>query len=272
MLPLMYHDSKFLQFNKLEQQEESGPNTYVLILLNYEMPLLTLFLWNKACCRICADGGANRLYDCLPTILSCDDPFEVRKQYKPDVIKGDLDSIRPEVRDFYAGLGTTIVDESHDQDSTDLFKCISYVKDKTPSIENCNNVKILVLAAFGGRIDHFFSNLNALYCFPSIRIILLNDESMAYLLSKDFSHEIHINPTIEGPHCGLVPLGGPSAGTTTTGLRWNLDKTPMKFGGLISTSNIYENEIVTVSPDTDLVWTISIQQLSKHLREILGSK
>lgn len=270
MPPLMYHDSQFLQFNKLDQDQKVIERAYAVVVLNYQMPLFTPFLWDKACIRLCADGGANQLYDFLPSLLPHEDPAKIREQYKPDVIQGDLDSIRPEVKNFYAALGTKIIDESHDQDTTDLHKCISYIKDKTPHIEKFN-VKILVLGAVGGRLDHVFANFNVLYSFANIQIILLSDDSMAFLLAKDFAHEIHIDPSIEGPHCGLVPLGGPSFSTTTTGLKWNLNKSAMQFGGLISTCNIYEKEIVTVLSDTNLVWTISIQKLNKRLSQRIAA-
>lgn len=69
--------------------------------------------------RICADGGANRLYE--------------REQQgatacHPHVIIGDLDSIRPEVAAHYRDRGTQVLDLSHDQDSTDLQKCVDYIE------------------------------------------------------------------------------------------------------------------------------------------------
>lgn len=39
------------------------------------------------------------------------------------------------------------------------------------------------------------------------------------------------------------------------------EETAMRFGGLISTSNIVKGEIVTVQSDSDLLWTISIKKL-----------
>ncbi|KAG2267497.1 hypothetical protein Bca52824_062052 [Brassica carinata] len=54
-------------------------------------------------------------------------------------------------------------------------------------------------------------------------------------------HEIRIQPSLQGPHCGLI-LSAPSAKTTTTGLQWDLSDTEMRFGGLISTSNMVKGE------------------------------
>jgi len=36
--------------------------------------------------------------------------------------------------------------------------------------------------------------------------------------------------------------------------------TEMRFGGLISTSNLVKEEIITVESDSDLLWTISIKK------------
>lgn len=42
--------------------------------------------------------------------------------------------------------------------------------------------------------------------------------------------------SFEGPECGLVPLAGPAT-ATSTGLLYNVDDTPLRVGGLVSTSN-----------------------------------
>ena len=54
---------------------------------------LTKNMWGKCEIKVCADGGANRLYDSL----SDGD----RGDYIPQYIVGDLDSLRSEVRHFY---------------------------------------------------------------------------------------------------------------------------------------------------------------------------
>ena len=73
---------------------------------------------------ICADGGANRLYDAAPSFVPHLSPVEARRHIKPTAIAGDLDSITKEVRRFYNDEGTRIIDLSHDQDSTDFQKCL----------------------------------------------------------------------------------------------------------------------------------------------------
>lgn len=81
---------------------------------------------------------------------------------------------------------------------------------------------ILVAGALGGRFDHEIGNINVLCRFSTIRIILISDDCLIHLLPRTHHHEIHIQPTVEGPHCGLIPIGMPSGSTTTTGLQWDL--------------------------------------------------
>nr|XP_027126672.1 thiamine pyrophosphokinase 1-like [Coffea arabica] len=264
-MDVMIHSSNFLLPNPAAAAAAdningltSRPRKYALIILNQRLPRMTPLLWSHAQLRVCADGGANRLFDELPKFFPQDDAVAVRKKYKPDVIKGDMDSVRTEVVDFYSNLGTAIIDASYDQDTTDLHKCVIYIHGLSDPQKS--NLYILVVGALGGRFDHEIGNINVLYHFSSMRIILLNDDCLIQLLPGTHHHEIHINPSIEGPHCGLAPFGMPSQSTTTTGLQWDLRNTEMKFGGLISTSNTAKGEIVTVCSDSDLIWTISIKK------------
>ncbi|GLJ05050.1 hypothetical protein SUGI_0010060 [Cryptomeria japonica] len=233
-MEVMEHSADFL---KPAVTCTSGGRSYALIVLNYELPAFTPALWDRAQLRLCADGGANRLYDEMPKFFPQEDPVLVRQRYKPDAIKGDLDSIRPEVLEFYDTMGSTILDESHDQDTTDLHKCVAFIRDCTPELDKSKLV-LIVVGALGGRFDHELGNINVLYTFSELRIVLLSDDSLLFLLPKTHQHEILVDHSVEGPHCGLVPVGGPSQSTTTSGLEWDLNKTPMKFGSLISTSNM----------------------------------
>lgn len=83
---------------------------------------------------------------------------------------------------------------------------------------------ILVAGALGGRFDHEIGNINVLFHFSNIRIVLVSDDCLIHLLPRTHHHEIHILSSIEGPHCGLIPIGMPSAKTTTTGLQWDLSE------------------------------------------------
>ena len=55
--------------------------------------------------RVCADGGANRLFDLL----------DQSQLYIPAAVVGDLDSVRPEVVAFYRTAGV-VLEAVEDQD------------------------------------------------------------------------------------------------------------------------------------------------------------
>ncbi|XP_072961729.1 thiamine pyrophosphokinase 1-like isoform X1 [Typha angustifolia] len=261
---VMTHASAFLLPPTASGEVDGPPLTYSLVVLNQSLPRFSPLLWSHARLRVCADGGANRIYDEMPELFPEQDPHDVRLRYKPDVIKGDMDSIRAEVKEFYSNLGVLIVDESSDQDTTDLHKCITFICDRTPAFGKSDlQLCILASGALGGRFDHEMGNINVLYRFSNVRIVLLSDDCLIYLLPKTHCHEILIQSTVEGPHCGLIPAGAPSMRTTTTGLEWNLTESEMGFGGLISTSNLVKEEKITVRSDSDLLWTISIRKTNE---------
>ncbi|KAJ5760047.1 hypothetical protein N7520_007203 [Penicillium odoratum] len=121
------------------------------------------------CYVICADGGANRLYD-----LTKNQGQESTEL--PNTIIGDLDSLNPTVRKHYEMLGVTIL-EDPDQYSTDFTKCLKYLnthaseiiasprrsQDSQSSSSSHSVLEIVILGGLGGRVDQAFSQIHHLY-------------------------------------------------------------------------------------------------------------
>ncbi|CAO2192449.1 unnamed protein product [Urochloa humidicola] len=259
-MDVMMHSSSFL-LPKLHQPAKTPVKNYALVVLNQHLPRFMPRFWSHANLRICADGGANRIFDEMFHMTNDEDQKVTRNRYVPEIIEGDMDSIRPEVKLFYSSQGSKISDKSHNQETTDLHKCISRIHRHTPDHEKAN-LCVLVTGALGGRFDHEAANINVLYLFSDMRIVLLSDDCLIRLLPKTHRHELYIESSVEGPHCGLFPIGAPSTSTTTTGLKWNLSESKMRFGSMISTSNIVQSDKVTVHSDADLLWTISLRNLT----------
>ncbi|KAJ5672447.1 hypothetical protein N7507_001574 [Penicillium longicatenatum] len=121
-----------------------------------------------ACYVICADGGANRLYD-----LTKNQGQELTEL--PNVIVGDLDSLHPAVREHYRQLGVTIL-EDPDQYSTDFTKCLKHLNTHASEIIasprrprdsasqlSSELLEVVILGGLGGRVDQAFSQIHHLY-------------------------------------------------------------------------------------------------------------
>lgn len=245
--------AKELSSNFLDPSEKC--ESLALILLNWELPNFTPLLWERATIAICADGGANRLHDEMPKMFPDESPDSVRLRFRPKLVKGDLDSVRPDVKAFYEQLGVPFINLAHDQDSTDLQKCISYIENLKVD-DGMQIDTIVAVGALGGRLDHVLGNLSTLYTFRHLNLILCGDGNMARLVPSG-SSVVKPYRKLEGPSCGLVPLAGPAI-TSTHGLRWNTLNSEMHMGGLVSTSNVLEEDQVLVHTNRDLVWTTKL--------------
>lgn len=256
-----------------------NPDNLAVVVLNWQLPSVTPLLIARAAFCVCADGGANRLHDEVPLMFPHEDPDAVRARFLPHLIKGDLDSVRPNVLAFYRRMGVPVADLSHDQMSTDLQKCISYIEahfliggeeaqaapegvrmDAAPNTARKVDT-IVAVGALGGRLDHILSSLSTLYTFRHMNIVLCGDGNLTRLIPAGKA-VIAPHRALEGPTCGLIPLLG-RAVATSQGLRWNLEDTEMQIGGLISTSNIIEGNEIQVESDVDLVWTTEFRDQPK---------
>jgi len=233
-----------------------------LIILNQSFSI-ALFdrLWNSCKWHYCADGGANRLYDLFEQHEIEDGPT-ARGFFLPHFIKGDLDSIRDDVKDYYASQGVTII-RDEDQYSTDLMKCISAVSDKEEA-EGQGQYDIILLGGLSGRLDHTIHTLSYLHKLRKTRrrIFAVSDDNTAWVLDEG-EHTIRIDHKILGPTCSLLPVGIDSTVLSTTGLRWNLTNDKSSFDGLVSTSNhlVPEEDTVWIKTSKPIWWSAELRKL-----------
>ncbi|KAI7901834.1 thiamine pyrophosphokinase [Cokeromyces recurvatus] len=223
--------------------KDEKPKKFCLIVLNQPINHVDAFhrLWTNASLKFVADGGSNRLYD-------------VFKHDQQLLSQGDLDSIRPEVRAYYESKNVKIT-KINDQDSTDFMKCVALLKEK----EKESGQTVFATPALGGRFDQTIASINLLYMLKNEierRVILVSDENLTMLLDKG-AHQIHCQLDLEGPTCGIMPIGFPAI-ISTKGLKWNLDNVKCEFGGMVSTSNHVDDELVEIVTDSPIIWTIEI--------------
>jgi len=258
-------------------------------------------LWEASSFRVCADGGANRLYDSTFPVdgqalrrkdkvegepdSSDGSSSEQLEAWIPDLIRGDLDSLRSDVRAHYASRGCR-VEHDPDQDSNDLDKCLQAIqaergrrlggKSITEFIDPVYSERVFIYGAFGGRFDQEMASFQALFKWAGFfnhKVFLYSDENCAFLLPAQAYVEIRLpsardvevdeeeNQLLigEGPTCGIIPLGGRCESVFTTGLKWNLDgTTALEFGGLVSTSNRIVSSVVTFRSSHPVVFTAEV--------------
>ena len=188
---------------------------------------------------VCADGGANRLFDTLSP--------QLRASYLPQYIVGDLDSLREETAMFYRNHGTTVIQDLN-QDNNDLEKCLNLIEGLSKTQMGSSSVEgspteeteVIVYGAFGGRFDQQMAAVHCLFRFQESsrlgKIVLVGDGNLCFLLQPHAQHTINLSRK-EGPGCALLPIGCKSDSVTTSGLEWNLAGQSLEFGQLVSTSN-----------------------------------
>lgn len=248
------HSNYFLSLPSNESSLKATDPGLVLVLLNTQSwmagrtrSVLLPSLWSMAKVKICADGGANRLFDSFSAAE--------RLHYVPDLIKGDLDSLRQDVREFYCSNGTRIVMD-HDQDHNDLSKCLEEVESGATSVSP--DATVLALGAFGGRFDQEMAAFHVLHSYPNMKLILLDEANLSFLLRPGLRHRIRPDRRFEGPVCGLIPLAGAAKQVYTRGLQWNLNGEELAFGVMVSSSNRVDQDEIEVVTDAPLVWTTEL--------------
>ena len=239
-------------------------------------------LWSLSSYRVCADAAANRLRDSLQLAMGTEsmvsgDPAALRQRLEklqhisrmhesmvPDAVTGDFDSIRPDVLDFYRQRGCTI---AHDPDAnhTDFEKSLRLVEEAQAAAQRSTARQgrwtVVAFGAFGDRFDHELASINVLHRYRKFSRLILMGERMTACLLMPGRHVLMPNALIEGPTCGLLPIGGSVDGVWTSGLRWNLRGERLQFGDLVSSSNQMLSEesggIMPISVTTThpLVWT-----------------
>lgn len=251
-----------------------------LILLNQRITVphaAFINLWGAYDIRLCADGGANWLFHFFDE--------EERGKYKPDYIIGDLDSLKPEVAQWYKEHGVKVIKQST-QYATDLQKCFQMVEiyfdavDKGVSLDLASvsdydglrilhehitthtQTQVMLIGAIDGRFDHTIQTISILLkrlkSNPATAIFCLTATDLIFALPRGTSFLDYTHTSYKGHNCGLLPLAGETA-LTTEGFKWDVIDWPSSLKGSVSSSNRFVGETgAIVHADNDLIVNIEM--------------
>lgn len=188
----------------------------------------------------------------------------------PDLIHGDLDSLRDDVRAYYVSQHVE-VSRDGDQDSTDFGKTMyriscrvssSLSSSSSSSSLSCRTVvqDVLVLGTVGGRVDQGLGLLHEMMReerqYPQLRVWLFSECSVSFVLRSGRnvigglqSHHVFCESV------GILPLYG-AASITTAGLEWDVAGWETQMGGQVSTSNHVRADEVCVETTAPVLFTI----------------
>jgi thiamine pyrophosphokinase len=158
---------------------------------------------------ICADGGANSA---------------LKYNLLPDYIVGDLDSIHPEVYDYF--YNKCEIKQIKSQNDTDVEKCIKFAVKKKYD-------EIVLLGVTGDRLDHFFCNMGiVLKFYDKVKLSIVHKNS--YLMAS--SGNI-ILKTMPKETISIYAIDKKTK-ITSEGLKYPLKNISLPFGVKESTSNV----------------------------------
>ncbi|MCX7939188.1 MAG: thiamine diphosphokinase [Anaerolineae bacterium] len=169
---------------------------------------------------ICADGGANAA---------------LALNLKPHHVVGDFDSLSEATVHRLQALGAQLHRYPTRKNETDLELALLLATQLTPRPE-----AIIVLGAFGGRLDHTLANM-LLLAVPALRgwsVTLAHGTERAMLIDAREAPATLVLHGTPGDTVSLIPFGGDVHGISTEGLEYPLHDEPLFIGPARGVSNV----------------------------------
>ncbi|MCL2396884.1 MAG: thiamine diphosphokinase [Defluviitaleaceae bacterium] len=165
---------------------------------------------------------------------------------RPDVIVGDLDSIDADVLAYFQDMDVVFEKFPAAKESTDLELAIGLAMTKNPA-------EIIVLGAFGGRVDHFLGNIHALIPVVKSKV---KASLVDFAIKAMIIHEVAEITRESYDTISLIPLTSAASGVTTAGLKYPLRDEVLHIGTTRGISNIFVENTASVTVAEGLLLAI----------------
>jgi thiamine pyrophosphokinase len=182
---------------------------------------------------ICADAGAEHA---------------IAMGLVPDVVVGDLDSLRPAQRVALAEAGVRFETFPVLKDKTDLELALQLAVAEGAT-------EIDLLAALGGRLDQTLANLLLLARpeWAAVRVRVIEGNQIAWVMRG--GQTTAVNGTI-GDILSLVPLTPEVLGVTLDGVRWPLHDATLHLGETLTISNAMTAPLAHMRMEEGLMFVV----------------
>lgn len=224
-------------------------------------------LWKSTELHICADGGANRLFNYFQL-------EEDRSKHIPHFITGDCDSLEDSVETYYKAKGTIVIRQTT-QYATDFMKSMQlvdlyFLDDSTRAqlsggkineydglneltltsktdadADLSDTIKAYILGGIGGRFDQTVHSISLLYrlsdSHPHLQNFFITDTDLIFMIKKGKNHvkyelKLLFNKKDATPIMGLLPFEN-TVTINSDGLKYDVANWVSNISGKVSSSN-----------------------------------
>lgn len=177
---------------------------------------------------ICADGGANYAYE---------------MGLVPAYIVGDMDSIKPEIKDFFTSRQTVVKKYPRRKDFTDTQLALSLA-------EELGADEILFLGTLGKRLDHTLSNLYSGIDMAIMgkQVAHFSPDCMVYVTARRIVIAGH-----KGDVVSVLPLSEKALGVCEKGFEYPLENVVLEKKNPYTVSNTLADEYGEISVDEGIL-------------------
>jgi thiamine pyrophosphokinase len=168
--------------------------------------------------------------------------------YQPDLLIGDMDSIRPEHLVEAHASDAEIIEHPTDKDVTDTELALQLAR-------KFDYRHIHLVSGGGDRFDHLLAMVHSLVAHADDATMSahVGDNYIRIVTPREAAQlELTIGSTVS-----LIPLGGNAKGVTTAGLQWELKRDTLHSFASRGVSNIATSSEVRISLRTGALAVIS---------------
>jgi len=166
-----------------------------------------------------------------------------------DLVVGDLDSVSEAALADFTG---PVIRHPVEKDATDLELALDLVAARSAI------TRAVVVGGHGGRLDHLLATAGLLAAerYAALDIVWLAGPARVTVI-----HAQTILHGARGETVSLLPAGGPAAGVTTTGLRWDLAGATLDPGRTRGVSNVFLGAVATVRVAEGAILAVQAERL-----------